>query len=830
MSQGVNREEELFDQARRLNEPSQRAAFLEANCASDAELRHRVEELLAGQAEADDLFRPLEPLAGEHAPVGQASLCGLVIGRYKLLEQIGEGGMGIVYLAEQSEPVKRQVALKVIKLGMDSRQVVARFEAERQALALMDHPNIAKVLDGGVIGAPESGLAGPGSQLTTGRPYFVMELVRGVTITEFCQKKDLSVEERLDLFIQVCQAVQHAHQKGIIHRDLKPSNILITVNDAQALPKVIDFGVAKATQQGLTDRTIFTQFHQFIGTPAYMSPEQAGLTGVDIDTRSDIYSLGVLLYELLTGQPPFEMKQLLASGLDEMRRIIRETEPERPSTRLAQMACPTQSKIQNPKPKIEPDLDWIVMKCLEKDRGRRYETANGLAADLKRLLAHEPVVARPPSASYRFSKLVRRHRAASIATAVIAMTIALAAAVAAAALARERAARKTADERLRIALLLVDQVVTNLAPRIEKLTGAATVLETLGRSSLDSVQRLRLGASDDPMLRVSLARTLLYLSSVQNPGGGNTVGDYETGLRCAREAADLLSRALPTLGEKPRLQLLVEARFAEIQCLYGLGRLDEVTRRSDEVVALYEQLERLEKTGNPARLARRQQWNIRANAAYATLLAGDLDKAIERTEAVLNSRWVQGLTDGSDEDELEILANSRANLAAAQGLLNRFAAMLSNAASADHIWTNLVARSPQSARYKVGRVEGWSLHGWALVATGHPEDGLPLLKQARRESDGLVEKDAVNDQFQLTRAVTTATQALAFLGWTLDSSAAPAERRRRMDQVESYLTEAEGFARLAKSKEAEARVALARQAIMRAKARYDRPVAETNHP
>jgi eukaryotic-like serine/threonine-protein kinase len=323
---------------------------------------------------------------------------GTSIGRYKLLERLGEGGFGTVWAAEQREPVKRRVALKIIKLGMDTKQVVARFEAERQALALMDHANIAKVLDAGAT--------------DNGRPYFVMELVRGIPITQYCERERLSTGRRLELFILVCQAVQHAHQKGIIHRDLKPSNILVTLHDGVPVPKVIDFGIAKATQAELTEKSIYTQFHQFIGTPAYMSPEQAELSGLDIDTRSDIYSLGVLLYELLTGTTPFDTKELLQSGLDEMRRIIREVEPMRPSTRLTHMwnLAESQSKIQNPKSKIEKDLDWIVMKCLEKDRARRYETANGLAADLRRHLDNEPVVACPPSAVYRLQKAFRRHR------------------------------------------------------------------------------------------------------------------------------------------------------------------------------------------------------------------------------------------------------------------------------------------------------------------------------------------------------------------------------------------------------------------------------------
>jgi WD40 repeat protein/tRNA A-37 threonylcarbamoyl transferase component Bud32 len=331
---------------------------------------------------------------------------GQTVGRYKLLEKVGEGGCGVVYVAEQLEPVRRRVALKVIKLGMDTKAVVARFEAERQALAMMDHPNIAKVLDAGTT--------------ETGRPYFVMELVRGIRITDYCDQANLSARERLDLFIQVCHAIQHAHQKGIIHRDIKPSNILVTLHDGVPVPKVIDFGIAKATEGRLTDATVYTQLHQFIGTPAYMSPEQAEMSGLDIDTRSDIYSLGVLLYELLAGSTPFDPQELMAAGIDAMRKTIREKEPMRPSTRLATLKVEdltTAAKRRSCEaPKlihlVKGDLDWIVMKCLEKDRMRRYETANGLAADLKRHLDNEPVVARPPSATYRLQKAFRRNKMA----------------------------------------------------------------------------------------------------------------------------------------------------------------------------------------------------------------------------------------------------------------------------------------------------------------------------------------------------------------------------------------------------------------------------------
>ncbi len=419
MSQPEQREEAVFAAALQLP-AAQRAAYLDQTCASDADLRRRIEALLGALERAGGRLNG-PAVSGSEATVLLAitpiEKPGDRIGRYKLLQQIGEGGCGVVYMAEQEEPVRRRVALKVIKLGMDTKQVIARFEAERQALALMDHPNIARVFDAGAT--------------DTGRPFFVMELVRGIKITDFCDEQKLATADRLKLFILVCQAIQHAHQKGIIHRDIKPSNILVTVNDGVPVPKVIDFGIAKATQGRLTDQTLFTAFEQFIGTPAYMSPEQAVLTSLDIDTRSDIYSLGVLLYELLTGKTPFDQKELLAAGFDGMRRTIREQEPPRPSTRLSSLAAEdlttTAARRHTDAPKllhgVRGDLDWVVMKTLEKDRGRRYETANGLARDIERHLANEPVVARPPSRLYRFQKSVRRNK--TVYAAVTAVTLAL---------------------------------------------------------------------------------------------------------------------------------------------------------------------------------------------------------------------------------------------------------------------------------------------------------------------------------------------------------------------------------------------------------------------
>jgi serine/threonine protein kinase/WD40 repeat protein len=399
---------------------AERVAYLDVACASDPELRERVERLLAAQSKVSRFLEaPAPALLGtvEEPPVSER--LGTVVGPYKLMEQIGEGGMGLVFVAEQQQPVRRKVALKVIKPGMDTRQVVARFEAERQALALMDHPHIAKVFDGG--------------QTASGRPYFVMELVKGVPITDYCDHNQVPIRQRLELFADVCQAVQHAHQKGIIHRDLKPSNVLVMSRDGTPVVKIIDFGVAKAIDQQLTDKTIYTQFSQLIGTPLYMSPEQAGQSGLDVDTRSDIYSLGVLLYELLTGTTPFDKERMRTVGYDEMRRIIREEDPPKPSTRISTLgqAATTVSTQRRSDWKqlsrlFRGELDWIVMKALEKDRDRRYETANGFATDVQRYLRDEPVRACPPSTVYRLRKLARRNKAAFLTTLAVVASLVLA--------------------------------------------------------------------------------------------------------------------------------------------------------------------------------------------------------------------------------------------------------------------------------------------------------------------------------------------------------------------------------------------------------------------
>jgi serine/threonine protein kinase len=441
MNEAPNRDVEVFTAA--LQWPAgERAAFLERACGGDQELRHRVEALLKTHDRLGDfLEQPPTESTRSRPGVPSGELPGDRIGRYKLLQPIGEGGCGVVYMAEQEEPVRRRVALKIIKPGMDTKSVIARFEAERQALALMDHPNIAKVFD---AGATESG-----------RPFFVMELVRGIKITDYCDQNSLTTEERLNLFIQVCQAVQHAHQKGIIHRDIKPSNILVTTSEeGAALPVVIDFGIAKATTNlQLTDKTFFTAFEMLIGTPAYMSPEQAACTSVDADTRTDIYSLGVLLYELLTGATPFDTSTLMKAGLDEIRRVIREEEPVRPSTKLTKMTgadLTTVARQRNSEPpklirSITGDLDWIAMKALEKDRTRRYETANGLALDVRRYLANETIAARPPSKLYKLKKMALRNRLLFLGSGVIASLLVVSLIMVSASLGRERQARREAD-------------------------------------------------------------------------------------------------------------------------------------------------------------------------------------------------------------------------------------------------------------------------------------------------------------------------------------------------------------------------------------------------
>jgi serine/threonine protein kinase len=564
MAHPHEREVEVFEAALELP-PGQREAFVAQASGGDSALLERVRALLHAAENGTDFLTPIAPTPPPNLPAIEKP--GDRIGRYKLLEQIGEGGCGVVYMAEQEEPIRRRVALKVIKLGMDTRQVIARFEAERQALALMDHPNIAKVHDAGTT--------------ATGRPYFVMELVRGLRITDYCNDKRLPTGKRLELFIQVCQAVQHAHQKGIIHRDLKPSNILVTVNDGVPVPKVIDFGIAKATSgERLTDKTVFTAFHQFIGTPAYMSPEQAELTSVDIDTRSDIYTLGVLLYELLTGQTPFDAAELLRAGLDEMRRMLREKEPARPSTRLSTLnadeltATARLHGLEPPKliSLVRGDLDWIVLKCLEKDRARRYETANALLMDIQRHLSNEPVIARPRSRLYEFQRTIRRHKVGFAAATAVLAALFLGLGVATWSLTKEKKARRRADweaAKSSQTALVLENMLGGIDPKMAQERDTSLLREMLSQTAT----RVSRDLTNQPLVEAHLESTIANIYAA--------LGDFPKAEQMARSALALRRSDLTSQPAE-----LGESLFDLAHHLWSQGKLEEAEKYAREGLSL----------------------------------------------------------------------------------------------------------------------------------------------------------------------------------------------------------------------------------------------------
>ncbi len=717
MDPADDNEEVLFWAALERAKGPEREAYLDQACAGDESLRRRLAALLR----ADESPHPfLEPQVGDS--LGQTTTpptpdfaveeAGARIGRYKLLEKIGEGGCGVVYRAEQEEPIRRRVAFKVIKLGMDTKQVIARFEAERQALALMDHPNIAKVHDAGAT--------------DTGRPYFVMEQVRGIKITDYCDQNNLSTEERLSLFVQVCHAIQHAHQKGIIHRDIKPSNIIVTVQDGVPVPKVIDFGVAKATEQRLTERTIYTALEQMIGTPAYMSPEQAEMTRMDIDTRSDIYSLGVLLYELLTGKTPFDVKELLAKGIEEMRRTIREQEPRRPSTRLTTMGqgelTTTAKRRQTDAPKlvnlVRGDLDWIVMKCLEKDRTRRYETANGLASDLLRHIGNEPVLARPPSNVYRFQKMVRRNKLVFAATALIAVVLVVATGISVwqATVAKQRLAESEA----------ISKFLTEVfqSPDPERDGRTITVAEALGTAA----KKLETGLANQPARRAKLQATLGWTY--------HTLGLYSEAITLEEKVRDYY---LAVSGPESLDTLLAMHRLASSYDL--AGRHGEALKLEEEVVPLYRKVSGPE---NPDAL-----WAMMALASYYDE-AHRWDEALRlREELLVLCRKVSGAEHPQTLYAMAALADSYlADGRWDEGfkLREELLALSRKVSGAEH---------PQTLTMMSALANSYDLAGRLDEALKLREQTLAL----RRKVSGPEHLDTLN--------------ALNGLAWTLATSAAP---------------------------------------------------------
>jgi eukaryotic-like serine/threonine-protein kinase len=585
-------ERTIFLAALDIADPARRGAYLAGACGADAGLRGRVEGLLRAHVLAgsflDQAGPALEPLGAARAEALCETLppsdtdAGTIVGHYRLTRPLGEGGMGVVYLAEQYEPVRRQVALKLVKPGMDSKQVLARFEAERQALAIMDHPNIAQVFDGGAT--------------ASGRPYFVMELVKGVPITDFCDQNRLPPRQRLELFLSVCQAVQHAHQKAIIHRDLKPSNVLVARHDTAPVVKVIDFGVAKALGRELTDKTLFTGVAQMVGTPLYMSPEQAGQSGLDVDTRSDIYSLGVLLYELLTGTTPFTRERFKNAGYDEICRIIREEEPARPSKRLSSLgqdrATVSANRGSDPRALsrlFRGELDWIVLKALEKDPDRRYETASGLALDVQRYLADEPVQARPPSTGYRLGKFIRRNRRPVLAASLVVLALVGGIVGTTWQAVRATRARHEAEANRRKAHQAVNHYFTLIS---ESTLLDQPALEPLRRQLLEEARRYYEGfveeRAGDPELRAELVAAYMRIAAVTHDA--HSGGDWLPALQKATSLIEDLMKQKPDLETMPSLRAGIYRVNTSV--LTRFPNFDEVLSTYERICNVWERLVR----------------------------------------------------------------------------------------------------------------------------------------------------------------------------------------------------------------------------------------------
>jgi serine/threonine protein kinase/Flp pilus assembly protein TadD len=616
MSAHTSTEESVFKVAAEFPTAEERVAYLHQVCDGDKALFQRVSALLRAHEESQTFLESpprMLAAAGDHSNVEVPSR----IGPYKLREKIGEGGMGVVYVAEQTEPVRRKLALKIIKPGMGSRDVVARFEAERQALAMMDHPHIARVFDGGAT--------------EDGHPYFVMELVQGPPITDYCDQHKLNNRQRLEQFEKVCRAVQHAHQKGVIHRDLKPSNILMPEIDGRAVPKIIDFGVAKAVGHKLTEHTLYTQFSQMVGTPLYMSPEQAGLGVIDVDTRSDVYSIGVLLFELLTGNTPFDSETLKSAGFDEMRRIIREDEPPKPSAMVSTLkaeALSTISQRRGSDPRklsesLAGELDWIVMKALEKDRSRRYETASRFAEDIEHYLRGEPVVACPPSAWYTFRKFAHRHRAGLATSAAVLVAIVASLSVSTVLIAQQRDAaqaaaseadreRHRAEENLLKAKQAVDTWFTKTALELAGQPHTAEIQRALLEQALEFYLGFLEQKSNDPAIRWETALAYWRVSYIYGQ-----LGRHRESVEYATQAAQFFQSIAEDRRDDPEAQHWLAESYLHlgIQRFYS-GELETAPDATSKALAIWEQLARDHPT-NPEYLRKA----ARSHVAMANQLA-----------------------------------------------------------------------------------------------------------------------------------------------------------------------------------------------------------------
>ncbi len=697
------RANDLFLKALEMRSVRERQEYLDGACVGDAALRAEVESLLEASARAGSFLE--YPVAAPGAAVDLPPLSetpGTVIGPYKLLEQIGEGGMGIVYMAEQVQPVRRKVALKIIKPGMDTRHVIARFEAERQALAMMDHPNIAKVLD---AGATESG-----------RPYFVMELVRGIPITEYCDQHRLPINERLDLFKQVCQAVQHAHQKGIIHRDIKPTNVLVTALDGVPLPRVIDFGIAKATGQSLTNKTLFTGFAQLIGTPLYMSPEQAELSAVDIDTKSDIYSLGVLLYELLTGTTPFDQDTFRTAALDEVRRIIREDEPPKPSTRLSGLGATLTAVSDNRQTdarklnrSLRGELDWIVMKALEKDRRRRYETASGLARDVERYMAGDPVEAGPPSGWYRLRKFARRNRVVLTATVLVALALIAGTTVSAwqAILARRARAnalaqrdlaqrqQQRAEIHLRQAREAVDQMLTEVGQEtLSRVPHMEPVRRALLEKALGFYEKFLVQEGDDPAVRREAGRAYRRVGDIRR-----LLNENERATEAYSSSIDLLCQlAASRPSDLDCRRELAESRVASAQLNFKTGKTKEAEREYREAMKLRSDILERSSDNPDDRLAWAKAQGFLGTLFLQTDRLGQAKETFGPVRIVLERLVVDFPNEPRYQSFLGAFLNDLASVAFSQDDSAEARSLYQQAATHQHVALSV---DPQNVRYRV---------------------------------------------------------------------------------------------------------------------------------